>query len=97
MKVDYSLHVFEPSREPSLTPQSFDLEIGVDPYFTGSHRTLRLSGSPKLLNKEARSWRVRSKRLLDAVLPECLQKSISQIKPRFNKHEERQKVLDLPG
>jgi len=27
------------------------------------HRTLRLSGSPTQLNKEAPSWRVRSKRL----------------------------------
>jgi len=27
------------------------------------HRTLRLSGAPTQLNKEARSWRVRSRRL----------------------------------
>ena len=33
-----------------------------------SQLTLRLSGSPELLNKEARSWRVRSKRLLDCGL-----------------------------
>jgi hypothetical protein len=30
-----------------------------------SRRTLRLSGSPTQLTKEARSWRVRSKRLLN--------------------------------
>src|SRR5215470_3065070 len=31
-----------------------------------SHRTPSLSGSPTQLNKEARPWRVRSKRLFDA-------------------------------
>src|SRR4030095_8466293 len=38
----------------------------VTPQLTDSHPTLRLSGSPKLLNKEAHSWRVRSKRFAGA-------------------------------
>jgi len=40
--------------------------FGGDHKNSESNPTLRLSGSPTQLNKEARPWRVRSKRLLDA-------------------------------
>ena len=48
-------------------PSTFSFGFNVIIYLT-RHPTLRLSGSPTQLTKEARLWRVRPKRLLDGVV-----------------------------